>query len=253
MEVLSRVEKNRQMKHSEPGIVEGIPWMILYIAVVYAMLNYLRIPTEIRFLQTMEISLFFSCILFLDLYLLAFAFITGKSTHDINKVAQAKIFIIFLWVICLIYHFALWILIQAGLSQVYFYFGLALTLGALMMTLSHFTSYFYFVKRNSFYLAKGRIVENRKEAYENLKQILYMYHLVQDVSYKSPEVKQMLRWNHFDTRLEHFISEVGVFVQETSFTQEDLDKLTEIKAWVENLVMIIGQHPLHKDLMKQMI
>jgi len=253
VEVLSRVEKNRQMKHSEPGIVEGIPWTILYIAIVYAMLNYLRIPTGIGLLQTMEIILFFSCILFLDLYLLAFAFISGKSTHDIKKIAQAKIFIIILWGFCLIYHFALWVLTQVGMAQIYFYFGLAMTLGALMMTLSHFTSYFYYVKRNSVYQAKGRIVENRKEAYEDLKQILYMYHVIQNVSYKNPEVKQMLRWNHFDTRLEHFISEVGVFVQETSFTQEDLDKLSEIKAWVENLMMIIQQHPLHKDLMKQMI
>ncbi len=57
------------------------------------------------------------------------------------------------------------------------------------------------------------------------------------------EIWHMMRWNEFDVMLEQMMGEAQAYVQATSFSQEDLDKLAASKLWLENMLMIIEQHP----------
>jgi hypothetical protein len=249
VEILSRVEKNKAVKQTNTSPIGWLGWLFCYVLIAYLILRYIDIPPEIDFRQPLEIGLFFSSILFFDMYLLAFTLVSTKEfTRYQDKAARAKLYIIAGWVISMFYHFALWLMSQSMLHSLYYYIGILLTLGILFLTLTHFFSYFSFVKRDHSSHAKKRYLQHRREAYEQLKQVFYLYHLVRDLMDKDAEVKQMMRWNLFDQKMDNMLAEVEPYLSSSSFTREDLEKILGVKAWMDNLLLIIQQHPLHKNL-----
>lgn len=251
MELLSRVEKYKVNK-SRGTNLNGVVWLILYGLLLFLMLRYLRISEVAAFRQTLQMSLFFSSIFFLDLYLLAFTVASTKTfILQEEKIVRAKPLIIMTWVVSLLYHFSLWLASYPQLFPAYYYVGIAFTLGAFFLTLNHFHSYFSYVKWDNQALSKSLISEHRRQAYEALKRIIYTHQLVHETMERSPEVKQMMRWNHFDQQMERLILDMETYLQVTVFTKEDLENILGVKAWMDNLLMIIEQHPMHHGLFKK--
>lgn len=251
MELLSRVDKYKVNK-SKGTDLSGVVCFILYGLLIILMLRYLRISEMAAFRQTLQMSLFFSSIFFLDLYLLAFTVASTKKfiQHE-EKVARAKPLIIVIWAFSLLYHFSLWLASHPQLISGYYYFGIAFTLGALFLTLNHFYAYFSYVKWDNHVQAKALISENRRQAYEALKRIIYSYQVIQETMERSPEVKQMMRWNFFDQQMERLILEMECYLQATVFTKDDMENIMGVHAWMDNLLSIIEQHPMHHDLFKK--
>lgn len=199
----------------------------------------------------MEISLFFCAILFLDLYLLAFTYISTKSYHfQDEKAVKVKYYIITSWVVSLLYHFALWLMSSEEMRTAYYQLGIAITLGSLIFTIGHFCFYFSTIKFNNKIYNTAMFLENRRQIFELLRGILYMYHLIRDIMDKDSEILQMMRWNQFDILLEEMADEAQPYVHTSSYNREDLEKLTGVKLWMENMLMIIEQHPNYKDVSK---
>lgn len=251
MELLSRVEKYKVNK-SKGTDLSGVVWFIFYGLLIILMLRYLRISEMVAFRQTLQMSLFFSSIFFLDLYLLAFTVASTKKfiQHE-EKIVRAKPLIIVIWVVSLLYHFSLWLASHPQLISAYYYFGIAFTLGAFFLTLNHFYAYFSYVKWDNHVQTKALILENRRQAYEALKRIIYSYQVVQEMMERNPEVKQMMRWNLFDQQMERLVLDIESYLQVTVFTKDDLENILGAHAWMDNLLMIIEQHPMHHDLYKK--
>lgn len=251
MELLSRVEKHKVNK-SRGSDLYGVVWLILYGLLIILMLRYLRISEMAAFRQTLQMSLFFSSIFFLDLYLLAFTVAsTKKFIQQEDKIVRAKPLVIVIWVVSLLYHFSLWLASHPQLVPAYYYFGIAFTLGAFFLTLNHFYAYFSYVKWENQVQAKALMSENRRQAYEALKRIIHSYQVVHEIMERSPEVKQMMRWNLFDQQMERLILEMESYMQATVFTKDDLENIMGVHAWMDNLLTIIEQHPMHHDLYKK--
>lgn len=248
---MSRLEKHKTKKDKRPEVF-WIVSFIFYALFLYLFVRYVTIQSSISFLETLEIGLFFCTILFLDLYLLAFTFLSTKiSVQQAEKTFRAKYSIIAAWVGSLLYHFVLWLMSPSFQLLLYYQAGVAITLGALVFTLAHFCIYFSSVKDYHRVESKSRYLENRREAYELLQSILYMYNVMSDVVKRDPEVGHMMRWNQFDTMLEQMVYEAQPYVQAVSFSKEDLEKLIGVKLWMENMLMIIEQHPTHKNILKE--
>ncbi|RXT05848.1 hypothetical protein [Ammoniphilus sp. CFH 90114] len=252
MELMSRVERHKVSQSKLPTVLISLGTSVLFLAMIYFMLVYVQIPDSLAFRQTLQISLFFSSILFLGLYLLAFIFVSTKKFNQTEeKVARVNLYIVILWVLSLLYHFILWLAHDTVIIPYYYYGGLALTWGVLLLTLVHFFAYFSFVRRDIRAQAKANDLGNRRHAYEMLKRIFYMYQIIHELMNKDAEVKHMMKWNHFDEKLEQMFLEVEPYIHTLSFNREDLEHILGIKAWMDNLLMIIEQHPLHHDLYKK--
>ncbi|MEW9672046.1 hypothetical protein [Ammoniphilus sp. 3BR4] len=252
VELMSRVERHKVSQGQTPRVGIWLGISLLFLAVLYCLWAYVRIPEALEFRQTLQISLFFCSILFLDLYLLAFIFIsTKKFVQTEETVARVNLNIVILWVLSLLYHFILWLATEKSMAPYYYYGGLGLTWGVLLLTLVHFFSYFSFVRKDLKAQSKVNYLENRRQAYEMIKRVLNIYQIIHDVMNRDAEVRQMMKWNQFDDKMERMVRELEPYIHELSFSRDDLEHILGIKAWMDNLLMIIEQHPMHHDLYKK--
>ncbi|WP_134704102.1 hypothetical protein [Ammoniphilus sp. YIM 78166] len=251
MELMSRVERHKGKQGKESVVLPLVGVGMVWITMLFFLIRYLQIPESLAFRQTLQISLFFCSILFLALYLLSFIFVSTKNFAHEDKVTRVNHYIVILWVLCLTYHFILW-LSNGSLLSYYYYGGLAVTWGVLLLTLLHFYYYFLFVRTERKAQSMANRIEIRRQSYESMRRILMMYQLVHELMKRDAEVRQMLRWNHFDVKMERVVWEMEPYIHATSFTKEELDHLSGIEAWMDNLLVIIEQHPLHHDLYKKL-
>lgn len=248
MDILSRVERTKEIKQKRANPFAGLAWFFLYGLVLLLLFLFFRKPETIQSGQMFEISLFFCSVLFFVFYLLAFTFASAaKHTELQGKVGRANAFISWLWALSIFYHFGLWMKTPASLPVYFYLAGLSVTIGAFILTFAHFTAYFSLIKKDNKTLVQNTLLKNKREAYEHLKGIFSMYDMIRVIMNQDPEVRQMMKWNQFDRKLERKIGEVEVYLNVVFFTPEDLEEILSVKAWLHNLLVIIGQHPQHRD------
>jgi hypothetical protein len=244
MDILSRVEKTKEIKMKRANSFAGLAWFFLYGLVLLMLFLFFRKPQTS---EIFELSLFFCSVLFFVSYLLAFTFAASAKYSELEaRVGRANLFIIWLWALSIFYHFGLWLKTSVALSDYYYLAGLAVTIGAFVLTFAHFCSYFSLIKKDNKVRIQNTLLKNRREAYEHLKSIFSMYDLIRGIMNQDPEVRQMIKWNQFDRKMERLIGEVEIYLNVTFFTPEDLEEILSVKAWLNNLLVIIGQHPLHR-------
>ena len=201
----------------------------------------------------MQILLFLTSILFLVLYLLAFTVASTKTFIQTDeKVGRINYTILTLWVISLLYHFTVWLTSHSQLPPLIYYIGLALTLSAFILTIIHFTAYFSFVRKDGMAQIRKQSKDYRQQAYESLQRILYTYQVLLEIMEINPEVRQMMKWNGFDQQMDLWVGEMEDYLHVTTFTDRELRNILGVKAWIDNLGMIVEQHPLHRDLRKKL-
>jgi len=252
VELMSRVERHKVEKRKQWDLSWALG-IALFGFLVYPLQYFFLIPEDLQYKQTMQILLFLTSILFLSLYLLAFTVASTRTfVQREEKVSRINYTILVLWVISLLYHFTIWLTSHSQLPPIVYHIGLALTLSAFILTLIHFAAYFTFVRKDYHVQLKKQSVDYRKEAYESLQRILHTHRVLLDIMEENPEVKQMMKWNGFDQQMDHWVGEMEEYLHVTAFTDQELRNILGVKAWIDNLTMIVEQHPLHHDLRKKL-
>ncbi|WP_027415104.1 hypothetical protein [Aneurinibacillus terranovensis] len=246
MNTLSRVEKYQRRNRKRKGgrIFFRIVLAVFYIAVFYFLVNYVRVPSEYAIRVGLEVGLFFLSIIFLDLYLQAFTVISTKPVHKFEgKHLRANPVLITCWVLSLCYHLGLGLLSSMWIQKIFYYAGLLFTLAVLLITLAHFLSYFAYVKMERKWAVEEIYASDQRNAYEMIRDSQSMYYWIQDVMKHNEEVRQMMLWNKFDRTMEEHMYDLQPYFQRTIFTNKDLERISAIRVWLENMRRVIEEHP----------
>ncbi|RKD21678.1 hypothetical protein BEP19_13655 [Ammoniphilus oxalaticus] len=252
MELISRTEKHKVEKRK----VTDVSWLLgilLFGCLAYPISSFVQIPDDLAYKQTMQILLFMTSLLFLILYLLAFIVASTKTFVQIeHKVIRVNYMIMSFWVLSLLYHFTGWLMSYASWSPLYYKLGVAFTLTVLILTLLHFAAYFSFTRSDRIARSRKQALEYRQQAFESIQRILHTRQIMLEVMDSNPEVLQMMKWNGFDRQMESWVAEMERFMNMTSFTDQELRNILGVKAWMENLMLIVEQHPMHRGLRKKL-
>jgi hypothetical protein len=246
VEPLSRVEKYRQRKEKRKGgrIIFWVALLILYIAMFYTLLYFVKVPMNYTMRIGLEVGLFFLSVIFLDAYLQAFATISIRPPQKVEtRLIRPNPLIIGLWVVSLCYHLSIGLLSSIYLPDWVYNAGLIFTLALFLATILHFLAYFAYSKKEHRWLKEEMYVSDQRKAYEMIRDCQSHYYWIRDVMENNEEVRQMMKWNHFDHNLEEQMYELQPYFQRTVFTKKDLEKIAGIGVWLESMRRIIEEHP----------
>lgn len=243
---VSRIERTKfrkqQILHRQIWLV----WGMVYLIASIIFLSFIRLTKDAEFLLELEIVMFFTSLLFLTFYLLGFMLTMVQSTHKGEWVyATAHPVITALFILSLFYHFFLWVTSGTAvfIDVLWYQLGVLLTLTGLCAALAHVYTFFSFKRFLREVTQKERMALITREAQEYLQRILRAAQKIKEYQESIPEIQQMLAWNFFDIKLERYLSELEPYFTKSIFDQGDVDYLAAANTWLENVILIIEQHP----------
>lgn len=248
MELMSRTHRHQTAKKK----TTDASWFlgILFAGcVVYPLRYFWRIPDEMAYKQTLLILLFLLSVFFLSLYVLAFFIVSTKTyIQSEEKTTRINYAILFFWIASFLYHFIGWLTVFSERPSLFYHVGMAIALTAFILTVIHFLAYFRFMRKEKFVIKRQEALKSRQLAYESIQRILRARQLVMEAMDRNPEVKQMMKWNGFDQQMDRWVTNIERCLRMTDFSDRELRNILGVKAWMENITMIIEQHPQHRGL-----
>ncbi|GAB7389069.1 hypothetical protein BSNK01_29070 [Bacillaceae bacterium] len=248
METLSRTRKYNRKKKAQ-DFFAVIAFFLLTCLLLYALYRYLPFPAEAALRREIARMLAIFNFSFLLAYMLAIALMTGGWFKDavaqhVKRLAQLRLIgsILFYWIGLLALHLYLY-LSSEQVDPLLFRLGMTFFFAGLLLTGCHLVYLFAIAKMLLAAQRRSLSSRFRQEANEMIAETLFLYDAIRKAMQREPEVERMMRGNEFDDMMERAIGALRDHMRKTIFNRSDLQEIASIHGYLQNLWMIVQQHP----------
>lgn len=257
MQSLSRTQThrkpNRKSNKRKNPKGTGIWWLATFFLMISASLVvlFIRVPEAVELRQTLEATLFFFSGLFLVLYMASFvAAVTHWKRRGKREITSPNGAVTFFWIVATLFHLGLWLRNPSPLygGNMLYQTGILLTLAGFIYGITHYIRFFQHIKQLDLSGKWEADLELRQQGYKLLEKCLAYYQVIREAYRENEEVRQMLKWNEFDWKMEERMKDLEPFWRAEQISKADVQQIESIMLWFKNLVMIVEQHPAYRHL-----
>ncbi|WP_139491464.1 hypothetical protein [Brevibacillus dissolubilis] len=235
----SRAQRYRSRRRVDGDVSRFWVLGLVFSVLVLAFTFFVDIPiVQAEWLMEMEMALFSASFTLLAFYLLGLTFVFSRQ-EQAGQVSHQVI--IYVWLGAILYH--LFLLITNIANQHVYKAGIILFLGPLFLTTYHFITYLGALRAARQEEASATSETYVKSAYQMIYEATQIHSDIQQVKAENPEIEQMLRANGFAVKMERYITEMQQYLQVENFTKKDMELLEGHYFFMENLHLLVKQHP----------
>ncbi|AIG28266.1 hypothetical protein GOP56_12555 [Brevibacillus sp. 7WMA2] len=234
----SRSERHRMRRRADRDVSRFWIMGFIFSLIVLTVEFFVTIPAEATWLLEMEMILFSASFTLLAFYLLGLTFVFSKQGEAGGVNHQV---IIYVWLGAILYH--LFVLVTNITNQHVYKAGIILFLGPLFLTIYHFITYLSALLQARREEEQTSVAALERTAYQLISEATKLYEEIRRLKTEFPEVEQMLNANQFAHKLEKYTLEMQQYLQVDSFQRRDLEFLEGHYLFIENILIIVKQHP----------